>query len=72
VDLEGLDGALTDAAETLPGTDPDRSCFTAALETTRQQVITAQTITPGPSWPRSCPTAEQVTSSGVVYETISA
>jgi hypothetical protein len=38
--------AMTDAVETRPGTDPDRACFTTALETARDQVITAHTIIP--------------------------
>jgi hypothetical protein len=38
--------AMTDAVETRPGTDPDRACFTTALETARDQVITAHTIMP--------------------------
>jgi hypothetical protein len=38
--------AMTDAAESRPGTDPDRVCFTTALETAREQVITAHAILP--------------------------
>ncbi|MGV9303831.1 transposase [Nonomuraea sp. NPDC003727] len=39
--------AMTDAVETSPGTDPDRACFTTALDTAREQVITAHAIVPG-------------------------
>ena len=37
--------AMTDAVETRPGTDPDRACFTSALEAARDQLIAAQGIT---------------------------
>jgi hypothetical protein len=37
--------AMTAAAETAPGTDPDRASFTAALETARDQVTAARGIT---------------------------
>jgi Insertion element 4 transposase N-terminal/Transposase DDE domain len=37
--------AMTAAAETMPGTDPDRASFTAALETARAQVTAARGIT---------------------------
>ena len=37
--------AMTDAIESRPGTDPDRACFTSALEAARDQVIAAQGIT---------------------------
>jgi hypothetical protein len=36
--------AMTDAIESRPGTDPDRACFTSALEAARDQVIAAQGI----------------------------
>jgi hypothetical protein len=36
--------AMTAAAGTVPGADPDRASFTAALETAREQVITARGI----------------------------
>ncbi|MFI7143454.1 transposase [Nonomuraea sp. NPDC050022] len=39
--------AMTDAVETSPGTDPDRACFTTALDIAREQVITAHAILPG-------------------------
>jgi hypothetical protein len=39
---------MTDAIETRPGTDPDRACFTTALETARDQVIAGHTIAPAP------------------------
>ena len=37
--------AMTDAIESRPGTDPDRACFTSALEAARDQLIAAQGIT---------------------------
>ena len=37
--------AMTAAAESVPGTDPDRASFTAALETARNQVTAARGIT---------------------------
>src|SRR5262249_51151104 len=40
--------AMTDALAPRPGTDPDRACFTTALEAAREQVITAHAILPGP------------------------
>ena len=46
---------MTDAVETRPGTDPDRGCFTTALEAARDQVITAHTIIPATdSGPDGC------------------
>ncbi|MEN1889247.1 hypothetical protein [Streptomyces mirabilis] len=35
---------MVDAAESLPGTDPDRCCFTIALRAARDQVIQAAGI----------------------------
>ena len=37
--------AMTDATESVPGTNPDRVSFASALETARDQVIAAQGIT---------------------------
>src|SRR5262249_59041550 len=37
--------AMTAAAESVPGTDPDRASFTTALETARDQVTAARGIT---------------------------
>jgi hypothetical protein len=37
---------MVDAAESRPGTDPDRCCFTIALHTARDQVIAAAGIVP--------------------------
>jgi hypothetical protein len=37
--------AMADATESVPGTNPDRACFTIALQTARDQVIAAQGIT---------------------------
>ena len=61
---QALRRAMTDAVESVPGTDPDRAAFTVALETARDQVIAADGIAPapagtaaagsgGPSW-RTC------------------
>jgi Insertion element 4 transposase N-terminal/Transposase DDE domain len=36
--------AMVDAVETRPGTDPDRACFTTALETARTQLTSAHGI----------------------------
>lgn len=38
--------AMVEAVESRPGTDPDRACFTTALQTARDQVITATNIIP--------------------------
>jgi hypothetical protein len=38
--------AMLTATETHPGTDPDRACFTTALETARDQLTAAQGIYP--------------------------
>ena len=43
--------AMTDAAQSLPGTDPDRASFTTALETAREQLTAAPGITPAGPWP---------------------
>jgi hypothetical protein len=39
--------AMTTAAESRPGTDPDRASFTVAMETAREQVTLAAGIIPG-------------------------
>jgi hypothetical protein len=39
-----LRAAMVDAIETRPGTDPDRACFTTALETARTQLTAAHGI----------------------------
>src|SRR5690349_19366974 len=39
--------AMVTAVETSPGTNPDRACFTTALESARDQVTAAQGIYPG-------------------------
>jgi hypothetical protein len=39
--------AMVTAVETRPGTNPDRACFTTALEAARDQVTAAQGIYPG-------------------------
>ena len=36
--------AMVTATGSVPGTDPDRACFTAALETAREQVIAARGV----------------------------
>ena len=41
---QALRMAMTAAAGTVPGTDPDRASFTAALETAREQVTAARGI----------------------------
>jgi hypothetical protein len=41
---QALRMAMTAATGSVPGTDPDRASFTAALETAREQVITARGI----------------------------
>lgn len=38
--------AMTDAVESVPGTDPDRASFTVALEAARDQLITADGVLP--------------------------
>jgi hypothetical protein len=43
---QALRRAMTDAAESAPGTDPDRASFTIALETAREQVTAAAGIAP--------------------------
>ena len=45
---QALRRAMTDAVESVPGTDPDRAAFTVALETARDQLIAADGILPGP------------------------
>lgn len=37
---------MVEAVETLPGTDPDRASFTVALETAKEQLITAANVLP--------------------------
>jgi hypothetical protein len=41
--------AITDAVETVPGTDPDRASFSAALQAARDQVIQAAGVIAGES-----------------------
>ena len=41
--------AMTDATGSVPGTEPDRAGFTAALEAAREQVITARGVGPPPA-----------------------
>ncbi|MFC5782337.1 IS4 family transposase [Streptomyces aureus] len=43
---QALRTVMVDAAESLPGTDPDRCCFSIALHTARDQVIQATGIIP--------------------------
>ncbi|MFJ6619978.1 IS4 family transposase [Kitasatospora sp. NPDC091335] len=43
--------AMAEAAESAPGTDPDRAAFTAALEAARDQVVAADGILPDPTRP---------------------
>lgn len=48
---QALRMAMTTAAGTVSGTGPDRASFTVALETAREQVITARGITGDPADP---------------------
>lgn len=48
---QALRRAMTDAVESVPGTDPDRASFTVALETARDQVTAADGIAPGAGRP---------------------
>ncbi|WP_327360046.1 IS4 family transposase [Streptomyces sp. NBC_01296] len=41
---QALRAVMVEAAESLPGTDPDRCCFTVALQTARDQVIQAAAV----------------------------
>jgi hypothetical protein len=43
--------AMTDATQTLPGSDPDRAGFTTAVEHARNQLINAAGILPDPNHP---------------------
>ena len=40
---------MVTAAETVPGTDPDRASFTIALQTARDQLTRATAVTPHPA-----------------------
>jgi hypothetical protein len=44
---QALRRTMADAAESRPGTDPDRASFTVALETAKDQVIAAAGVLPG-------------------------
>ncbi len=48
---QALRRAMTDAAESVPGTDPDRASFTVALEAARDQVTAASGIAPADARP---------------------
>jgi hypothetical protein len=48
VTYQALRTAIADAATTIPGTDPDRASFAAALNAARDQVILAARVTAGP------------------------
>ncbi|MFJ9761796.1 transposase [Streptomyces sp. NPDC101149] len=41
---QALRAVIVEAAESVPGTDPDRCCFTVALQTARDQVVPASGI----------------------------
>ncbi|GFH38854.1 IS4 family transposase [Streptomyces pacificus] len=43
---QALRTVMVEAAESVPGTDPDRCCFTVALQTARDQVVQAAGIVP--------------------------
>jgi hypothetical protein len=47
VTYQALRTAITDAASTIPGTDPDRGSFTTALAAARDQVILAAGVIAG-------------------------
>lgn len=44
---QALRTAMTDATDSVPGTDPDRAGFTAALAAARDQLVLAAGVTPG-------------------------
>ncbi|MFG3590630.1 IS4 family transposase [Streptomyces sp. NPDC047990] len=46
---QALRTMMVEAAESLPGTDPDRCCFTVALQTARDQVVQAAAIVTDPA-----------------------
>jgi hypothetical protein len=43
---QALRAVMVEAAESVPGTDPDRCCFTVAFQTARDQVVQAAGIIP--------------------------
>jgi len=47
ITYQALRTAIADAASTIPGTDPDRASFSAALNAARDQVILAAGVTDG-------------------------
>jgi hypothetical protein len=57
---QALRRAMTDAVESVPGTDPDRASFTVALETAREQVTAAAGIAPDDPRPGQGRIARQV------------
>ncbi|MGW1412086.1 transposase [Streptomyces sp. NPDC002403] len=48
---QALRTVMVEAAESLPGTDPDRCCFTVALQTARDQVVQAAAVITDPAEP---------------------
>ncbi|MFJ2150977.1 IS4 family transposase [Streptomyces microflavus] len=46
---QALRTMMVEAAESLPGTDPDRCCFTIALQTARDQVVQAAAVITDPA-----------------------
>jgi hypothetical protein len=46
---QALRAVMVEAAESLPGTDPDRCCFTVALQTARDQVVQAAAVIADPA-----------------------
>ncbi|GAA1334370.1 IS4 family transposase [Streptomyces sanglieri] len=46
---QALRTVMVEAAESLPGTDPDRCCFTVALQTARDQVVQAAAVITDPA-----------------------
>ncbi|MFE7311451.1 IS4 family transposase, partial [Streptomyces sp. NPDC057546] len=46
---QALRTVMVEAAESLPGTDPDRCCFTVALQSARDQVVQAAAVITDPA-----------------------
>ncbi|MFE2043145.1 hypothetical protein ACFXAZ_19885 [Streptomyces sp. NPDC059477] len=46
---QALRTMMVEAAQSLPGTDPDRCCFTIALQTARDQVVRAAAVITDPA-----------------------
>ncbi|MFG3533203.1 hypothetical protein ACGF8B_41870 [Streptomyces sp. NPDC047917] len=46
---QALRVVMVEAAESLPGTEPDHCCFTVALQTTRDHVVQAAAVVTDPA-----------------------